>query len=90
VLGSLLALARIGVYEVDIPHHHADPLESEGVEHRDPLLAVIVPLTRLVILTRGGDSPLRDEKPGLLWRREFAAKLSTAPSRSQATTEGNR
>ena len=98
VLGSLLALARIGVYEVDIPHHHADPLESEGVEHRDPLLAVIVLLIRLVILTRGGDSglgsvpagslPLQDEKPGLLWRREFAAKLGTAPSRSQATTEG--
>ena len=37
VLGPLVALARIGVDEVKVPDDHADPLESEGIEHREPL-----------------------------------------------------
>jgi len=33
VLGALLPLGRAGIDEVQIADDHADPLESEGVEH---------------------------------------------------------
>src|SRR5260370_16408162 len=35
VLGALLALVRLRVNEIQIADQHADPLESEGVEHRE-------------------------------------------------------
>jgi len=38
VLGAFLALARVRIHEVQVSHHHANPLESEGIEHRESLL----------------------------------------------------
>src|SRR5262249_9527009 len=52
VLGAVLALARVGIHEVQVPRHHANPLESEGIEHKGPLPRRARSLSCPVILTR--------------------------------------
>src|SRR5690349_21163881 len=58
VLGSLLAFARMGVDEVKVTHDHADPLESEGIEHRDPP-SWPSPIPACPSLSHGPPSPVR-------------------------------
>src|SRR5215469_16680950 len=37
VFGTFLALARVRIPEVQVSYHHANPLESEGIEHQESL-----------------------------------------------------
>ena len=37
MLGPLLAPARTRIHEVQVPHDDGDPLESEVIEHAEPL-----------------------------------------------------
>ena len=91
VLGSLLALARIRIHEVQVPHDHADPLESEGIEHRDPLPGRDqFPGPVSVILTRAAATagPRLGQAGTVVGGRRVCGQAEHSPSRSQATTEG--